>query len=331
MSTERVRRPLSAWLADRPVRLKILAAVAVASLTAVGMGVLAVDRLGDLRDARADELSTSLPYMNALDDIGLTAKAAANDERGFLLTADPDFATEVEERLEKIAGLFDDARAAAATAEETALLDDLQADIDAWATSMRSEFALLATDRAGAVAQAMGPTRDLRKAYEEELAAAQAEAESVLTAGAGYEKTVADATRAMVVVCLLGVALAVAGGLLVATSVTRGLAGLRRAAERLAAGDLTAVSGLDQKDEVGRTAAELDTAVVRLRAVLTSVAVSADAVAASSEELSASSAQISASAEETSAQSGVVSAAAEEVSRNVGTVAAGAEQMGASI
>ena len=64
---------------------------------------------------------------------------------------------------------------------------------------------------------------------------------------------------------------------------------------------------------------------------MASVVASADAVAASSEELSASSAQISASAEETSAQSGVVSAAAEEVSRNVQTVAAGAEEMGASI
>ena len=64
---------------------------------------------------------------------------------------------------------------------------------------------------------------------------------------------------------------------------------------------------------------------------MASVVGSADAVAASSEELSASSAQISASAEETSAQSGVVSSAAEEVSRNVATVAAGAEEMGASI
>jgi methyl-accepting chemotaxis protein len=54
-------------------------------------------------------------------------------------------------------------------------------------------------------------------------------------------------------------------------------------------------------------------------------------VAASSEELSASSAQIAASAQETSSQSGVVAGAAEDVSRSVATVAAGAEQMGASI
>ena len=102
-------------------------------------------------------------------------------------------------------------------------------------------------------------------------------------------------------------------------------------AEALAAGDLTVSSGLTTKDEMGRMGASLDSAVDGLREVMATVVGSADAVAASSEELSASSAQISASAEETSAQSGVVSSAAEEVSRNVATVAAGAEEMGASI
>ena len=78
-------------------------------------------------------------------------------------------------------------------------------------------------------------------------------------------------------------------------------------------------------------AASLDSAQATLREVMATVVGSADAVAASSEELSASSGQIAASAEETSAQSGVVASAAEEVSRSVETVAAGAEQMGASI
>ena len=331
MSTGSARRRRSGWFTDRPVRMKILAAVAVAALTAVLVGGLAVTRLGDLRDARAEELSTALPYMNALGDIGLTAKAAANDERGYLLTADPKFQQEVQKRLETIDGLFDDARAAAATPEEAALLDDLEAGVNDWETGLQSEFALLATDRAGAVAQAMGTTRDMRKAYEETLATGQAAAQERLTAGAGYEETVTAATRTMVAVCVVGVLLAAVMGLLVSTSVTRGLGGLRRTAEALAAGDLTAVAGLDQRDEVGQTAAALDTAVASLRSVMGTVAASADAVAAASEELSASSAQISASAEETSAQSGVVSSAAEEVSRNVATVAAGAEQMGASI
>ncbi|MGY1750037.1 methyl-accepting chemotaxis protein [Modestobacter sp. SYSU DS0511] len=319
------------WFADRSVRVKILAAVGLAALTAALVGVLAITRLGDLRDARDAELRTSLPYMHALGDIGLTAKATANDERGYLLTGDEEFRAEVDERLEKIDGLFADARATAATADELALVAQLQDGVDAWSASIEAEFALLATDRDAAVALAMGETRDLRKTYEEVLAAAQEEAEAVLTEGAGYGEVVSSATRTLVVVCAVGVLLACLVGLVVAGAVTRGLEQLRRVASAMAAGDLTARTGLAQRDEVGATAAAVDEAVLALRSLVTSVAGSAGAVASASEELSASSAQISASAEETSVQSDVVSAAAEEVSRSVSTVAAGAEQMGASI
>jgi methyl-accepting chemotaxis protein len=135
----------------------------------------------------------------------------------------------------------------------------------------------------------------------------------------------------LLVAIVVGGLLALLMGVLVARSITGALNRVRGTAERLARGDLTQATGVDQADEVGRMAAAIDEAQENLRSVMASVVASADAVAASSEELSASSAQISASAEETSAQSGVVSSAAEEVSRNVQTVAAGAEEMGASI
>jgi len=331
MSSTSTPRRARRWYADRSVGQKILASVGIAALTAVAVGGLAVDRLGGLRDARAAELSTSLPYMNALDDVAITAKAAANDERGYLLTGDQDFRDEVAGRLDSIDGLLQDARAAAATPAELSFLEELDTGLATWSDSMTAEFDLAGTDRGAAISLAMGTTRDLRKAYEEVLTAGKADAEAQLTAGAGYDEVVAAATRVTVVVCVVGVLLATLIGLLVARSVKRGLDALRGSAERLAAGDLTGGTGLDQRDEVGRTAAALDEALVGLRGVVAAVAVSADAVAASSEELSASSAQISASAEETSAQSGVVSAAAEEVSRNVATVASGAEEMGASI
>ncbi|MGY1781420.1 methyl-accepting chemotaxis protein [Geodermatophilus sp. SYSU D01036] len=141
-------------------------------------------------------------------------------------------------------------------------------------------------------------------------------------------------TRATVLLSVVGLAALVLAGLcavLVGRSVVRPLRRVQVVAACLAAGDLTARTGIERGDEVGDVARALDAAQDELRAVLSAVAASADAVAASSEELSASSAQISASAEETSAQSGVVAGAAEEVSRSVQTVAAGAEQMGASI
>jgi methyl-accepting chemotaxis protein len=141
-------------------------------------------------------------------------------------------------------------------------------------------------------------------------------------------------TRAILllgVVAALAVLLAVALSLLTARSVVRPLGRVRRALEAAGQGDLTVATDVDRRDEVGEMAASVAAMQAGLREVLASVVTSADAVAASSQELSASSARIAASSQETSTQSGVVTSAAGEVSRSVQTVAAGAEQMGASI
>jgi methyl-accepting chemotaxis protein len=164
-------------------------------------------------------------------------------------------------------------------------------------------------------------TKKLRTSVEKRLAAAARDADSQQT----------STTQVMVAVIVLGALMVLAAALVVVRRIVRPLAAVLTVAKALADGDLTRSTGVRREDEVGRTAAALDAASSSLREVLSTVVTSADAVAASSEELSASSAQISASAEETSAQSGVVASAAEEVSRNVQTVAAGAEQMGASI
>ena len=139
------------------------------------------------------------------------------------------------------------------------------------------------------------------------------------------------ATVLLVAVGALALVLSALLATLAARSVVIPLRRVKASLDAAAHGDLTVASGVSRGDEVGDMAGSLATMQENLRQVLSSVVESADAVAASSEELSASSAQISASAQETSAQSGVVSSAAEEVSRSVQTVAAGAEQMGASI
>jgi methyl-accepting chemotaxis protein len=147
------------------------------------------------------------------------------------------------------------------------------------------------------------------------------------TAGSAYRTGLTEVVVVLAVGAVLGIALALWISRLIVTPLRR----VKTSLDALAEGDLTHDADVVSRDEVGQMAAALARAQGSLRAVLSTVVTSADAVAASSEELSASAAQISASAEETSAQSGVVAGAAEEVSRNVQTVAAGAEQMGASI
>ncbi|HEY0127295.1 MAG TPA: methyl-accepting chemotaxis protein, partial [Blastococcus sp.] len=162
-----------------------------------------------------------------------------------------------------------------------------------------------------------------------ELSVAQADA--VERTESDAESSYRSALTVVTVILIAGSLLGLAFALFIGRQIVRPLRRVQDVAEGLATGDLTRTSGLTSRDELGVMGQALDAAVIELRSVMSSVVEAADAVAASSEELSASSAQISASAEETSAQSGVVSSAAEEVSRNVQTVAAGAEEMGASI
>lgn len=68
-----------------------------------------------------------------------------------------------------------------------------------------------------------------------------------------------------------------------------------------------------------------------LKVTINAVNQNAQALASSSEELTAVSQQMSSNSEETSAQSNVVAAASEQVSKNVATVATSAEEMSASV
>ncbi len=143
----------------------------------------------------------------------------------------------------------------------------------------------------------------------------------------------ADDTTALVagLVTAFGLALGLVVALVVSRGIVRGVKEIQGGLQRVAEGDLSVRLPVRGRDELGQTAAALNSAAGTMATTVGEIAASADAVAASSEELSASSSQISASAGETSAQSGVVASAAEEVSRSVQTVAAGAEEMGASI
>ncbi|OMQ16564.1 chemotaxis protein [Modestobacter sp. VKM Ac-2676] len=323
------------WWGDRSVRTKVLATAGIASAVAAGIGVMGLTALGGSADA-ADAL-----YADNLLGIAAAAEMDARigdmrvNLRDTILGADPQAAiAQIDELGATFRATSEDYRAATENPGKLELLDGIVTDVGEYLEFQQTVLVPLAqaADYQAWMAQnASGGTPPVTSAIEgiQELTALEAtEAEQAVADNrASYEQ---QRTLSLVLI-VLGVAVALGLGWLVARSISHAAGRVQAVAEGLAAGDLTRTSGLTTQDELGRMGAALDGAVVELRAVMTSVVASADAVAASSEELSASSAQISASAEETSAQSNVVSSAAEEVSRNVGTVAAGAEEMGASI
>jgi methyl-accepting chemotaxis protein len=321
------------WFADRPIGVKIGAALAVLAAVAIGMTVLAVSRINAL-DAAATRINDNV---GTLADLANIQRSWQGDRARFNTYPLADVQTrtallaDLADRRTTIEGQLD---AYAEVTVNKEAFEVFQGHVEEYYAVADAQLipASDAGDLATATALITGPLQDSSDTIMDEYNAMQ---ERRVAAGQADTDDAHGIAESAVLTLWLALAagIAVAGGitLLVVRRITSTVRSVQQSVEALAEGDLTVAPEVRGQDELGRMAGALSVAQENLRGVLSSVAASADAVAASSEELSASSAQISASAEETSAQSGVVASAAEEVSRNVQTVAAGAEQMGASI
>ncbi|MGX6603323.1 methyl-accepting chemotaxis protein [Micromonosporaceae bacterium Da 78-11] len=316
---------------------RILLAVGAASLVAVIVGVMGLISLGNTADAtqemyennvRGVGLAQEMRYqmVSIRYDSAAAAVAAAADKARFndaRATAGKDLAAAGQQYLE----LTDPSSADRATVTGVlAAVDEVftllpQLEQLRSSGNMAGFGKMLATQVNPLFTKIIGDLDVLRQSRVDASAVEAADRQQA------YQRV----RTILIVILVVGLLAALGGGLLTARAVTGPLKKVRAATARLAQGDLTQPTGVRQNDEVGQAAADLDGALESLRVMMASVVSSADAVAASSQELSASSADIATSANETSAQSAVVSDAAGEVSRSVQTVAAGAEEMGVSI
>jgi methyl-accepting chemotaxis protein len=326
------------WWGDRGVKVKVLTTVGVTAVVAAGIGVLGLTGMSHAADdaeklyeenlqgaLHAASLAARLGDMRVVARDALIAESTKATHEQF---------AELDTMAQAFQAEIDDFIADSDEDEERAALRELKTDVDLYVQTQKEVLLplALANDMHG---WAAANTEKVVPVADEMLTEIGELSEDEQAEAAAADARIRDSyqsNRALTLGIIGGgILLALALGWTVASGIARSTRRVQDVAEALAAGDLTRISGLTTRDELGRMAASLDAAVLQIREVLTAVVASADAVAASSEELSASSGQISASAEETSAQSGVVAGAAQEVSRSVQTVAAGAEQMGASI
>ncbi|MGZ4648279.1 MAG: methyl-accepting chemotaxis protein, partial [Blastococcus sp.] len=324
------------WFANRPVAVKIAAAVMIVAAVAVGVGVTALVKMSGMAANSQYLYSQNLLPITYLTQVEYALEEAKVDTAQYVLNMDRP--AKQPERIDNVKA--DDAAMDKAFAAYTATdMTGREKQVAAFSKAVTQYRALRAAEMKAAMAGGLAAYHpahsDAADASDAAAAALQAlmkiEQQSADAQIAATNTGAASARTAVIALLVAGLVAGLGAALSVARMITRPLGRMRDSLAKLAEGDLTHASGISQRDEVGRMAESLETAQASLREVLSGVVASADAVAASSEELSASSAQIAASAEETSAQSLVVASAAEEVSRNVQTVAAGAEEMGASI
>jgi methyl-accepting chemotaxis protein len=330
--------PRRSRLADLSVRTKIVAAVLVASIVAAAIGMIGLAALS------ASNANTDLMYEDKL--LGLEHAATLGSDTVSLRLASANHA--VSSDAEKKAKYAD---------QMTALEDHLAATIEdyrpmltgpATQAALKAYEAALAdytsvlhdqmipASEAGDVAAWEGirdgaAAEDIKAMSEATTALIEGEKKSaqelIAASTASYDRSRTTSIALLVV----GLAVALGTGVIVARSIVRGLGKDRASVTALENGDLTVSSGLTSRDEVGTMGAALDNALSTLRGMVSTIDASSDSLAGAATELAATSVQIASGAEETAAQAGVVSAAAEQVSRNTQTVAAGTEEMGASI
>lgn len=145
----------------RKVRAGLGALLALLALL-VGVAIFLVVNLTAVED--------DVPYTTAIAAASLDAKSVANDQRGFLLTGDPMYLREADERVADARQDFAAAARAAVTDEQRRAASDSSAGFELWWTAAQAEFATYQVgDKQSAIAASVGPDRALRKHYEESL------------------------------------------------------------------------------------------------------------------------------------------------------------------
>ncbi|MBO1751287.1 methyl-accepting chemotaxis protein [Actinotalea sp. BY-33] len=332
-TTPRVR---AAWFWNRPVAVKVGAAVAVLGLAFAvvgGLGAVALVRAGDnlaTMQRLTGELQTSMAELRtaqAQSHLLVRRAASAPDDasREQVLTSSAWNDRTAADLIGTVSSYPE---------SDTQQWADFVTRWEAWTAYRDTTVMPLVMD--GDLAGLEAALRGSAAGDPDHAGRALSLADSQISNR--VEQIMADA-RAEIAMALVALSVgfvvaAVAATLLavqVTRRITRGLRSVSASLDAMATGDLTVVAEVHECDELGQMAASSAKALASMRETLGGVIETAETVAAASEELSASNAQVAAGSEETSAQAGVVAAAAEQVSRNVQSVAAGAEEMGASI
>lgn len=197
--------------------VKVLAAVAglvMLLVIAIALAIVFIVALGN----GANTAERHARYSAAIDAAALHAKGLANDERGFLISGNQEFLTQMDVRAELARAAFA-AAAEAADASQRLTVAEAREGFERWLDTLDTELATYqAGGTAAAIETSLGPSRTLRKAYEGWLADAKA-----LGVDAFQDATasVSSASSFSVMVLLGYLVLAVAVAIVIALWVVR--------------------------------------------------------------------------------------------------------------
>jgi methyl-accepting chemotaxis protein len=144
------------------------------ALLAVAVG-LAVFLIVSFEGDATDDAQRHVLYATAIHEAALSAKSIANHQRGFLLSGDSEFLDEIRTETAIARSKFTLAASYAVDASQREAVRKSHAGFERWLPALSGDIAEYRRgSREEAIDASLGPTRQLRKTYEQSLAHAYA-------------------------------------------------------------------------------------------------------------------------------------------------------------
>jgi methyl-accepting chemotaxis protein len=324
-------------LSNLSVNVKVLAAVGLAALVAVVVGVTGLIGLQKTSDAASLIARSNVASIKAVGLLRAAATQAQANLANQAAAPDPNVAQGYENAFRSDLVSFDDALAAyraSSPGGSAQAIAELEQSWQQYATVARDKLIPLGeanrmTAWSGTQEAEAGPL--VQRVNAQLVALNNAETANAVQNADGAQATYTTSRTLSLIVLVVGVLLALALGLLVARRIVQSLKKVQAVCDALAQNDLTRTSNLTSGDEPGRMGRALDAAIANLRRTVATIEENASSLARASEQMTGTAAQIAGSAQDTSVRSQSVSAAAEQISRSVDTVSSASEEMGSSI
>lgn len=183
--------------------------------------IVSVVLIVSLEDDATNVSHRHVQYATAIHEAALSAKGMANDQRGFLLSGNPEYLEELDVRTSEARSSFAMAASYAVGASQHQAVDEARAGFERWLRALRADIAAY---RSGfeerAIEASLGPTRELRKTYEQSLA--DAYALGVRSIDSATDSLSSSASRS-VTILLVYLAVALVVGLALALWIVRAI------------------------------------------------------------------------------------------------------------
>lgn len=271
----------------------ILSFMGVVLISAVGFGIV-IYYVDTVKDLTVYSEQQDLPRLLQTADISRNIENEFASLRGFLLSGDQVSLQNYKKNSEDNQKLERDLQAATRTEAGKKVITELITLNTTY--NQIAETKVIPLKQAGKDQEAIqvmngeltGVGRALRQKAEEYMDLREKQITSAMRKSAAAAQS---AKTTSIVVCFVAAAMGILVGVVMARKIAGQVKNMAKAAEQVAAGDLSINVKAESKDEIGHLAESLGTMVKDLRTMVKKVQLNAEHVAAASEELTASAEQ----------------------------------------